>query len=431
MTYGILMFTFQIPSRRKANKQMTQPTFKNNLRLVFPELEDLPHADTLFRLLCVIDVDQIEDSLANLINRLIKKKKFKRFLINNCYPIAIDGTQKVAFNERWCEQLLQRKRKKSEKDEAVAGSNENTIEEPDDNTYRPSDYKYSIYVLEATLSFHNGMVLPLLSEFLVFEKGDMKNNKQDCEQRAFNRITERLKKLFPRLPIILLLDGLYANGPIMKQCHEKNWQFMIVLIDDSLPYTWDTFHDELKIRPNNSMRNSWGIRWQSFNWVNGITHSFKNKENNNETEEMTIHVITCHEEWKEVSNDAEIVTKKAKHAWISSQPLNLKNIHDRCNLGARSRWGIETIFLVEKHQGYSYEHCFGRDWSAVKGYHYLMRLAHVFNTLARFSKALSDYYKEYGVRGFITFVYSTFCGPWFDTGDVETRLLQPFHLSWK
>ena len=46
MIYGILMFTFQIPSRRKANKQMTQPTFKNNLRLVFPELEDLPHADT-------------------------------------------------------------------------------------------------------------------------------------------------------------------------------------------------------------------------------------------------------------------------------------------------------------------------------------------------------------------------------------------------
>ena len=135
--------------------------------------------------------------------------------------------------------------------------------------------------------------------------------------------------------------------------------------------------------------------------------------------------------YRPVSNDAEIVTKKAKHAWISSRPLNSKNIHDRCNLGARSRWGIETIFLVEKHQGYSYEHCFGRDWSAVKGYHYLMRLAHVFNTLARFSKALSDYYKEYGVRGFITFVYSTFCGPWFDTGDVETRLLQPFHLSWK
>jgi hypothetical protein len=26
--------------------------------------------------------------------------------------------------------------------------------------------------------------------------------------------------------------------------------------------------------------------------------------------------------------------------------------HERCNLGARHRWGVEAGFLVEKHQGY-------------------------------------------------------------------------------
>ena len=58
------------------------------------------------------------------------------------------------------------------------------------------------------------MVIPLLSEFLEYEHGDMENNKQDCEQRAFKRLAERLKTYFPRLPLLLLLDGLYANGPI-------------------------------------------------------------------------------------------------------------------------------------------------------------------------------------------------------------------------
>lgn len=53
------------------------------------------------------------------------------------------------------------------------------------------------------------------------------------------------------------------------------------------------------------------------------------------------------------------------------------NVHERCNLGARHRWGIETGFLVEKHHGYSYEHCFAYHWNAMKGYHALMRLAHL------------------------------------------------------
>ena len=34
-----------------------------------------------------------------------------------------------------------------------------------------------------------------------------------------------------------------------------------------------------------------------------------------------------------------------------------RTVHERCNLGARHRWGIESGILVEKHQGYQYEHC--------------------------------------------------------------------------
>ena len=63
MIYGLLMFVFQISSRRQVNAQMTQPKFKENLNMIFPELDDLPHADTLFRLLRDIDVDEIEASL--------------------------------------------------------------------------------------------------------------------------------------------------------------------------------------------------------------------------------------------------------------------------------------------------------------------------------------------------------------------------------
>jgi hypothetical protein len=414
MLYGLLMFVFQLSSRRQANREMTQPQFKENLRLLFPELNDLPHADSLFRLLSTIDTDQIEQTLVELIKRLIAKKKFNRYLINNCYPIAIDGTQKMPFNTLWCEQLLQRKIKKGKTSDN--GDNDTADEE--------DSYQYYVYVLEANLAFQNGMVIPLLSEFLEYEQGDMENNKQDCEQRAFKRLAKRLKAYFPRLSIILLLDGLYANGPIMEQCEKNHWQFMIVLKDDSLSTVWEEFESLLKLLPKNNYQMKWGVRRQTFKWVNNIEYYFGANERN----KMIVHVVTCDELWEVVDEKGDIVPKDSHHAWISSRPLNRNNLHERCNLGARHRWGIEACILVEKHQGYHYEHCFALDWQAMKGYHYLMRLAHVFNTLARFSCALAKSFRKLGVQGFISFVYNTLTGPWLDPKEITERLSQPFQL---
>ena len=67
MLYGILVFVLQFCSRREANAEISRPMFEHNLRLLFPELQTLPHADTLFRLLCKIDVTQIEQAHLDLI----------------------------------------------------------------------------------------------------------------------------------------------------------------------------------------------------------------------------------------------------------------------------------------------------------------------------------------------------------------------------
>jgi hypothetical protein len=64
----------------------------------------------------------------------------------------------------------------------------------------------------------------------------------------------------------------------------------------------------------------------------------------------------------------------------------------------------------------------------VKGYHYLMRLAHLLNTLARFSKELSELFAELGVQAAISFIRTTLTGPWLDPHDIAQRLIQPFRL---
>ena len=50
---------------------------------------------------------------------------------------------------------------------------------------------------------------------------------------------------------------------------------------------------------------------------------------------------------------------------ISSKPLNKRNLHERCNLGAR--------------------------------YHYLMRLGHMINVLTQYSEHLVKMIREFGI----------------------------------
>ncbi len=406
MVYGLLMFIFQFGSRREVNRVMTRPQFMENLQQFFPELEKLPHADTLFRLLRDIDVEHIEQAHADLVRRLIRNKKFRRFLINSCHPIAIDGSQKFARDTLWDVNPLQ----------CTHGNGEN------------SHTQYYVYVLEASLSFRNGMVIPLLSEFLEYAKGDTDNNKQDCEQRAFHRLSARLKQLFPNLPIILLLDGLYANGPVMDRCRQLNWQFMIVLKNKDLPSVWEEFKGLKPLQPKNRLEQPWGDRRQHFSWVNAIEYEYTQE---GKRKGMKLHVVVCEERWEKVGNDGEIIPQTARHAWISSRPFDRNNVHERCNLGARYRWGIEAGFLVEKHQGYQYEHAFALDWNAMKGYHHLMRMAHLFNTLARFSRHLKGLYAKLGVRGAIAFIRESCAAPWLDPEQIRILLSRPFQLKFE
>lgn len=404
LVYGILIFVYHMSSRREANRTMTRPMFTDNLRLLFPELDKLPHLDTLGRLLSSIDddVSEIEQTHVELIRRLIRKKKFHRYLVQECYPIAIDASGKLSRYELLSEQWQQR--------EVGKGDSAKT--------------QYYVSVLEANLAFHNGMVIPLLSEFLDYTQGDTSNDKQDCEQRAFHRLAARLKHEFPRLPIIVLLDGLYPNGPIMATCNKYNWQFMIVLQDDSLPSVWEEYYGLLKLEPGNCYQRAWGQRRQSFQWINDIEYCY----GPNERKSLTLHVVTCSEKWEEIDDNANTVLKTSRHAWISSKPLKKSNLHQRCNLAARFRWGIEAGFLVEKHHGYQYQHCFSHNWNVMRGFHFLMRIGHMFNVLAQFSSSLVHTVRRLGVRGFISFLTTTMQGPWLNAEHVRASLAGPAQL---
>jgi hypothetical protein len=266
--------------------------------------------------------------------------------------------------------------------------------------------------------------VPLLSEFLNYAGGGQET-KQDCEQRGFHRAAERLKKAFPKLPILVLLDGLYPNGPVMERCRKSGWQFMIVLPDRCLASVWEEYRGLAKITQGNRWQMTWNGRRQKFTWVNEIEYRYGEGEN----KRQRVHVVVCEESWEEYDEKLdEVVSKRARHAWLSSEALSAQNVHARCNLGARYRWGIEEGILVEKRHGYHYEHCFSQDWNAMRCYHYLMRIGHLINVLVWYSTAVNETVRKLGVRGVLRLVWTTLVGPWLDAQAVRERFRRPWQL---
>jgi hypothetical protein len=141
-------------------------------------------------------------------------------------------------------------------------------------------------------------------------------------------------------------------------------------------------------------------------------------------------MVVCEEEWEEVnSNTAEIETKTSCHTWISGKPITAQNVHERCNLGARFRWGIEDSHHTEKRRGYCYEHLFSHNWQAMCGFHHLLCLAHLIHAITFATPRVAKLIRKMGLREFLIFVKETFTGPWLSKEWVVQFLAQPFHLQ--
>ena len=95
-------------------------------------------------------------------------------------------------------------------------------------------------VLEAKLVCSNGFSLSIATEWLKNEDGHLK---QDCEQKALKRLLENLKSDFHRLPICILLDGLFASSPVIEQIKTNGWEYIIVWKDGKLKKVQEQLED--------------------------------------------------------------------------------------------------------------------------------------------------------------------------------------------
>jgi len=340
---GMFMFLLRLGARRQVNLMLRQNGPSSAKFQALFDVETCPHGDTIDETYKRLAVPQVQEVVTWTVETLIRKKVLYPYRLRDRYfLVAMDGTGVLTFPERHCPHCL------------TMTHHGRTI------YYHP--------ILEAKLVTHDGFVFSLMTEFV--ENPAEHPTKQDCELKAFYRLADRLKQRFPRLPICLLLDGLFAGGPTFSICEQYRWKYLIVLQEDDLPSVQEQFNPLLDCFPENHLRFCPADQYktvQVFDWVNDI--EYVDSENN----DHTVSVIRCLE--TKPHSKGELKTTRFK--WITNFYVKITNVIELSNQGGRLRWKIENEgFNVQKNGGYALEHIYSHHPVSAKVFYLLLQLAH-------------------------------------------------------
>jgi hypothetical protein len=345
---GVLMYLCRLAARRQiAHMFRGNRTSAAKFQALF-DTDTCPHGDTLDAAFRRLDPKQVQAVVTHMVRILIRKKVLYRYrLLRWYFVIAIDGTGRLTFPERHCPHCM-----------TVTRNGQTTY-------YHP--------VLEAKLVLPNGFAFSILTEFI--ENPGENPTKQDCELKAFYRLAQRLKEAFPRLPICLSLDSLFAGGPTMSICEEYNWKFMIVHKEGDIPFVHKEFEALLPLTPENALTfltGAQGKTRQEYRWINKIGYVDSQKKKH------TVGVLECVE--STAQSDGQCQTTRFR--WITNFNLKTNQVMALANEGGRIRWKIENEgFNVQKNGGFDLEHAYTTHPIASKVFYFLLQIAHLITQL--------------------------------------------------
>jgi len=309
------------------------------------EKEYLPHYVTINECLSKLDTGELEKIRKGMVYNLIRKKSFDdaKFL-GKYWLVIVDATQLFCFKERHCEHCLTRTVNRGTEDEKTI---------------------YYHQVLEAKIVLGDDLVVSIATEFIENEKENV--SKQDCERTSFKRLAGSLKKMFPRLPICLMGDSLYACEPVFSICRKNKWEFLIRYKDGSIPTLAEEYSEisemgegeEKVVEIETIYKRKPKVKAiHKMKWVNDLDYSG--------------HIVTVME--------LEIEKEKKKwkeFQWVTSLRISGKTAYEFAET-ARKRWLIENEgFNIQKNYRYFITHANSLDYNAMKNHYLLTQLADV------------------------------------------------------
>jgi len=304
---------------------------ENISRVLGCELEELPHYDTINNFLSDLEPEEIEKIRDYMIKELFQKRSLEGYRLQDKYwCIAIDATGLFSFHERHCEHCLKK-------------------EFRDKETGKVEKEVYYHNVLEAKL-VAGDMVFSIATEFI--ENEDENVSKQDCEIKAFKRLAEKLKKKYPRLPICILGDSLYACEPVFEICDSNKWKYLIRFKEGRIKSVASEF---------NSIKDIERKAGEKCTWTNGIAYN-----------KRAVNLIEA---------EIEVGREKKVYTFITDVKITKRNADVIVSFG-RSRWKIENEgFNNQKTKRYHIEHANSLDYNAMKNHYLITQLADILRQL--------------------------------------------------
>jgi len=368
---SVMLLMMKLESRRQITLGMRADYFHENIKQLSGQnnLEKMPHGDTVDYLFERSRSEEYEIVIQKMMKVLFRARVFEKYRVMGKYHrIAVDGIHLHTFDYKHCEHCLVRTDSKT------------------------GVKQWLHYKLQASLVLPTGMCLPMAS---VWIENEEVYDKQDCELKAFERLMKKLRKMYPRLPMCILLDGLYANEPALQMMEELRMIWMVVFKEGSMSevYEWtmkykdrhgsknkliekeceiielrEARSHELRLQreePQRLQRDK--ITKTTYTWMNAIPHW--------DGRERKYNIVTCDEE-----KDGTMI---CQYVWLFSDEFKLDEdtVKPTTETG-RCRWHIENEGInTQKHGGYNLKHLYSRDEVSMKIWCCLIDIAHIINQL--------------------------------------------------
>ena len=353
---GLVLFLLKCRSRNAMNNRLMEKEFSGNYRKLFKM--PCPGMDAVEDFYRELPPEEFDDLKTGIIAALIEKRSLHNFrLLGKYFTIAVDATGAYSSQTKHWEECTS----KTSKNGVVTLMN---------------------HVPEAKLACSNGLSLSLCSEWIINTEGEY--DKQDCEITAFKRLSVRLKKYFPRLPVCLVFDGLYCNAPVMDICRTNNWQWIAVFKDGNLP----SVHQELDLLPAGAFRTLKRLMPQK------KTSTEYYRCNDLDYRKYQVHWIKC---LQETTTQTGIV-EKHHFEYLTSISQDC-GVIEECVEAARDRWHIEDSFNDQKNREFNMQHLFSRSsFTAFCNWYQTMQLARIIYQFAvrtkEFTQLLNSHSKQ-------------------------------------
>ncbi|MBQ6995440.1 MAG: transposase family protein [Lachnospiraceae bacterium] len=323
-----------IPSMQEMTRAFNDERICRNLyRFIGEDVKEyLPHGVTENEFLERLDPKELENIRQNIVYSLIRRKTFENARVFKKWQVIVDATELDEGYQKKNDYYLSRCYNRNEENEFV---------------------KYHRSVLEAKIYFGDNLVCSIASETIENSEAYVNQGeeavKQDCESKAFVRLAAKIKKKFPRLPIIITADGLYVTKNVLQICKEYHWDYIIRYKEGSA----SSIAKEYRALPEKE--------------TIGTDIEYQNKIMFNE---FDVNLIYYREKRRIKGKE-----KETEFAWITSIEITKSNAKKIVNAG-RNRWKIENQgFNRQKHWQGNIEHACSFNERAQKNHYLLEQIA--------------------------------------------------------